>query len=208
MPFYGTLSQSGRNILMQNLMPYSCERGQILHEAGDDSYGMIYVEEGSLCVSLQRGVTLFRLHKGDVCFLTASETISELTFDVTVEAETDAKIQSLPDECLTQLMKRNPAFLQYVYQSVAENFSSTVKLFQSILFDSFDRRLAMFLYEETVTARSSVLSVTHEQIAHHIGSAREVVTRALKRFSDEGIVSLGRGSLTVTDKTKLQKLIK
>ena len=71
---------------------------------------------------------------------------------------------------------------------------------------SFDRRLAIFLLDESASLGTDRLTLTHEQIAKLMGSAREVVTRMLKYFSQEGYVALSRGSVTLLDKKALRKL--
>ena len=207
LPFYRQLSPSGRNLLTQNLTALSVEGGQILHEAGDGSYGMIFVEEGSVSVSLSEGITLLRLRKGDVCFLTATDTLPDLTFGVSLVAETDARILSLSDEPLESLMKRDPDFAKYVYRSVARDFSAVVRLLNSVLFSTVEYRIAVLLLDELEISESATLTLTHGRIAKHIGSAREVVTRTLRRMAEEGILSLGRGSVTVLDTSALKKKI-
>ena len=77
---------------------------------------------------------------------------------------------------------------------------------QQILFKRFDRRLAAFLSVEADKADSCGLLLTHEQIAKHMGSAREVVTRMLKYFTQEGLVSLSRGGLKILDRDRLRAL--
>lgn len=77
---------------------------------------------------------------------------------------------------------------------------------QQILFMSADRRLAIFLTDELAKTGSNELHMTHDQIARYMGSAREVVSRLLKYFAQEGLVTLWRGGLTVLDKPRLQKL--
>lgn len=72
---------------------------------------------------------------------------------------------------------------------------------------SFDKRLAIFLLEQSVSAKTDTLNLTHDYIAKNMGTAREVVSRMLKYFQTEGIVSLSRGTITITDKNKLKKLI-
>ncbi len=74
---------------------------------------------------------------------------------------------------------------------------------QQILFMSFDKRLAIFLIDELAKTGGDTVRLTHEQIAKYMGSAREVVTRMLKYFANEGIVTLSRGAVTVTDREKL-----
>ena len=72
---------------------------------------------------------------------------------------------------------------------------------------SFDKRLAIFLLEQSVSAKTDTLNFTHDYIAKNMGTAREVVSRMLKYFQTEGIVSLSRGTITIIDKNKLKKLI-
>ena len=72
---------------------------------------------------------------------------------------------------------------------------------------SFDRRLAIFLLDETAKTGTDNLSLTHEQIAKYVGSAREVVSRMLKYFAKEGMVELSRGSIKIVDRQKLKKLL-
>ena len=76
---------------------------------------------------------------------------------------------------------------------------------QQILFMSLDRRLAIFLTDELSRTGDSRITLTHEQIARYIGSAREAVSRMLKYFANEGIVSLSRNSIQVLDKQRLRK---
>ena len=88
-----------------------------------------------------------------------------------------------------------------------ERFSDVMWAMQQILFMSFDKRLAIFLLDESSALHSDELRITHEQIAKLMGSAREVVTRMLKYFSSEGYVTLSRGTVTLTDKAGLKKLL-
>ena len=124
LPFYGTMSDAGHRTLQQNLKSISCSKGQIVHNDGDGSFGMIYVEEGLLSVSLLsedgREVTLLRLRKGSVCFLTAVNTIQGIDFEVTMEAETDTSLLCLSESCLSLLMKTHAAFAEFVHRSVAK----------------------------------------------------------------------------------------
>jgi CRP/FNR family transcriptional regulator len=79
-------------------------------------------------------------------------------------------------------------------------------LMEQIMFKSFDKRLAAFLLEEASIEGSDSLKTTHEIIANHMGTAREVVTRMLRYFQSEGMVRLTRGTIELADKKKLQAL--
>jgi CRP/FNR family transcriptional regulator len=77
---------------------------------------------------------------------------------------------------------------------------------QQALFMAFDKRLAGFLLEEMSSENTETIVMTHEQIANHLGSAREVVSRMLKLFAADGIVEVSRKGITVKDKSKLRKI--
>jgi CRP/FNR family transcriptional regulator len=79
-------------------------------------------------------------------------------------------------------------------------------LMEQIMWKSFDKRLAKFLLEEMVLEGTPSLKITHERIANHLGTAREVVTRMLRYFQSEGMVRLTRGTVDITDEKKLQRL--
>lgn len=210
LPFYPILTASGRSVLQQYLESFSALSGQPVRENGTEPYGMIYVEEGTLSVLLLsedgREVSIRQLRKGDYSFLSASRLITGLSFDVTMEAESDSKICALSNASLELLLKNNPAFALFVRNSISENFSDTVNFLQNILFRTIEQRLAIFLYTEMSAQGTTSLSLTHEQIARHIGSAREVVSRTLKHFSLQGIVSVSRGCVTVLNKEALKRV--
>jgi CRP/FNR family transcriptional regulator len=75
---------------------------------------------------------------------------------------------------------------------------------EQTLFNKFDRRLANFLFEESALEQSDTITLTHEQIAAHLGSAREVVSRMLKYFASEGLVSVNRKGITLLDRKRLK----
>ena len=75
-----------------------------------------------------------------------------------------------------------------------------------IMWKSFDKRLAAFLLEESAIENTKLLKVTHEKIANHMGTAREVVTRMLRYFQSEGLVKLTRGTIEMTDEAGLEAL--
>ena len=92
-----------------------------------------------------------------------------------------------------------------MYRLATERFSDVMWAMQQLLFTSFDKRLAQYLWDESGHARVPVRA-THEQIARDTGAVRETVTRMLRHFADDGVVSLGRGTVTVTDAQKLRSL--
>ena len=89
----------------------------------------------------------------------------------------------------------------------ADRFSDVMWAMQELLFTSFDKRLAAFLLDESEKQHSNTVTMTHQQIAGHLGSAREVVSRMLKYFSTEGYISLSRGHITILDRDRLESIL-
>ena len=94
----------------------------------------------------------------------------------------------------------------YANQLMATRFTDVMWLMEQIMWKSMDKRLAAFLIEESGLEGSASLKITHEAIANHLGTAREVVTRMLKYFQTEDMVKLTRGTIELLDEEKLSAL--
>ena len=105
-------------------------------------------------------------------------------------------------------MEESVPVSNYTNKLMASLLSEVMWLIDNVMFKSFDSRLAEFLLEESANEGGNVLDITHEKIANHLGSAREVVTRMLKYFQSEGIVKLSRGKIEITDIKKMKEISK
>ena len=151
-------------------------------------------------------ITLFRVGEQESCVLAASCALTMITFDVFLDATSDAELLIIDPVFFAQLVEENVYVEAFTYRQTAERFSEVMWVMEQVLFMSFDERLAVFLLDEVARSGSERLQLTHDEIAHHLGSAREVVSRMLKRFADDGLVSLSRGTVEVLNKTALRKL--
>ena len=104
------------------------------------------------------------------------------------------------------LARRMPEVKIFTLESALSIFSDIMWTMQQILFMSMDKRLAIFLLEESTKSGKDTVKLTHEQIAKYMGSAREVVSRMLKYFSSEGMVEVSRKGVRITDKKRLRAL--
>ena len=102
-----------------------------------------------------------------------------------------------------KVMEDSAPLSNYTNQVMADRFSEVMWLIEQIMWKSVDRRLAGFLLEESTLEESRMLMITHEKIANHMGTAREVVTRMLKYFQNEGLVALSRGKIEILDEKRL-----
>jgi len=209
--FWDKLSKSEVNLLESNIANVSYNKDFNLHSTDSECLGVLLIKSGGLRVYILsedgREVTLYRLSIGDVCVLSASCILNSITFDVHIDAESDTDAYLINIGAFSRLSSQNVYVENFAYRNTIERFSDVMWAMEQILFMSFDKRLAIFLFDEITKTNSTKLHITQEQIAKYIGSAREVVSRMLKVFQSEGILEQSRGSIHIIDKEKLRELI-
>lgn len=208
-PFWDQINDAQRALLQQAAVPAHFARGETLHESGVCT-GLIIVVHGRIrayTLSAEgKELTLYRLLERDICLLSASCIMRGLDFDITLTAETDCDVLVIPADVYQSVMRQSAAVAGFTNELMAERFSDVMWLLDQLLNHKLDSRLAAFLLEESTLEGGNTLSLTHERIASHLGSAREVVTRMLKYFQSEGLVRLERGSVTLLDPDRLREL--
>jgi len=209
--FWGKLSVAEKNILESNITKVTYSKGSNIHSADSKCLGVLLIQHGALRVYILsedgREVTLYRLSPGDICVLSASCILNSITFDVHIDAEDDTEAFLLNISAFSKLSNQNVYVENFSYKNTVERFSDVMWAMEQILFMRFDKRLAIFLLDEMAKTNSSKISLTQEQIAKYIGSAREVVSRMLKIFQSQGILEQSRGLIHVIDKEKLKELL-
>lgn len=210
-PFWDRLSEEERETLLESAALVSYHKGACVHRSDMGCTGAVLVLSGLLRVYMVseegREVTLFRIHAGEPCVLAASCLLDAIQFDLLIEAAADTEAVVLPAGVLRPIMESNPYVGLYMYRQATERFSDVMWMMQQILFMGADRRVAIFLWDETAGKGQTSLSMTHDEIARNIGSAREVVSKVLKYLAEEGAVTLGRGRVELADREKLRKFL-
>ncbi len=185
------------------------KKGAMLH-SGTDCTGLLLIKAGQLRAFILskegREVTIYRLFDRDLCLFSASCVLRSIQFDITVTAEKDTELWIIPADVYKQLMEQSAAVSNYTNEIMASRFSEVMWLLEQIMWNSMDKRVASFLLEEAAIEGADLLHITHESIANHLGTHREVVTRMLRYFQSEGMVRLSRGAVELTDRTKLELL--
>ena len=153
-----------------------------------------------------REITLYRLFDRDICLFSASCMMRSIQFEMMIEAEKDTELWIVPAEIYQSIMQESAPVSNFTNEIMATRFSEVMWLMEQIMWKSFDKRLAGFLLEECSLEGTNILKITHETIAGHMGTAREVVTRMLRYFQNEGMVKLTRGTVEITDKIRLEQL--
>jgi len=208
-PFWSELSDSEKHIIENAVYKVKYNKGMLMHRTEDSCKGLMTVLSGQLRTYILseegREVTLFRVNANEVCVLSASCLLDTITFDVLIEATEDTEVLVLPASALNQVMQQNPYAELFLYKSATEKFSDVMWTMQQILFLKIDQRVAQFLWDEMVQKNNMTLSLTHDEIAKYIGSAREVVTKVLKYMVKEGVLELKRGTIMILNKEKLKE---
>jgi len=209
-PFWDKLTKAQQDQIAQVIEFRSVKKGIHIHDSSAECLGLVLVKSGQLRAYILsedgREITIGRLFEYDVSLLSASCVMPDLQFNVMIEAEKDSEFWSIPACLFKNLVDESLAVSSYSRNLLSSNFSDLMWLMEQIMWKSFDKRLASFLLEEMNLEGTPVLKITHEKIAAHMGTAREVVTRMLRYFQNEGMVRLTRGSIEIIAEEKLQAL--
>lgn len=209
-PIYYKLTKQEQEILDSVAVERTAEKDMILHAGAGDCMGLLVIKSGQLRAYITsdegREITIYRLFEHDICMLSASCVMNSIQFDITISVEKDAEFFVIPVGTFKKLMDQSLAVSNYMNQVMGTRLSEAMWLIEQVMWKSFDKRLAHFLIEESVLEDTKVLKITHEKIAAHMGSAREVVTRMLKYFQTEELVKLSRGTIEIVDEERLSRM--
>lgn len=209
LPFLNKMTPEDRDEFFANVTFRRYPKNSIISNNVTCS-GMITVYEGQARAYIGsptgKQITIYRLLDGDVCVLSASCVMKNLTFDVTIETEKDTDILVLPVETFDKFVKNNTPLKDYVLAIMSQRLSDALFLIEQTLFSSFDKRLAMFILEQASIEGDDEVHITQDVIANHLGTAREVVTRMMNYFESEGYIELFRGGYRIVDSQRLSNL--
>ena len=210
LPFWEKLTAEQQQRITDVIEFRNVKKGSHIHDSSAECLGLVAVKDGQLRAYILsedgREITIGRLFAYDISLLSASCVMPDLQFNVMIEAEKDTQFWSIPACLFKNLVDESLAVSNYSRSLLSGNFSDLMWLMEQIMWKSFDKRLAAFLLEESRLEESPVLHITHEKIASLLGTARDVVTRMLRYFQNEGLVKLTRGTIEITDFKRLQSL--
>ena len=209
-PIWNKLTDDQRQRISQRVVRREVKKGTLLHDGSNECTGLLLVRAGQLRAYILsdegREITIYRLFDRDMCLFSASCIMRSIQFDITVEAEKDTELWLIPPDVYQSVMNESAAVANYTNEVMASRFSEVMWLMEQIMWKSLDKRLAAFLAEESAIEGSETLKLTHETIAKHLGSHREVITRMLRYFQSEGWVKVSRGTVEILDMDALEGL--
>ncbi|MPW26495.1 helix-turn-helix domain-containing protein [Alkalibaculum sp. M08DMB] len=206
--FWDKLESKDKNLIVDHTINTTYQQGNF-YSGENDCIGILIIKSGSFRIYLLsedgREITLFRLEKGDICVLSATCIFENITFDVNLSAEVESEVLLINPKVFSKIASKNIYAENFLYKEAAKRFSDVMWTMDQILFMKFDKRLALFLLNEISRNNSNIVYLTHDQIAKHLSSAREVVSRMLSYFAKEGLIKLSRGEITIVNETGLEK---
>ncbi len=209
-PIWSKLTAEQQQSILEVIEYRKVKKGTHIHDSSAECLGLVIVRSGQLRTYILsdggREITISRLFEYDVSLLSASCVMPDMQLNVMIEAEKDSEFWSIPACLFKNLMDESLAFSKYTQSLLSGNLSELMWLMEQIMWKSLDRRIASFLLEEAAIEGTNELKITHETIANHLGTHREVVTRMLRYFQSEGMVKLTRGTVEITDEKALRKL--
>ena len=210
LPVWEKLSKAQQDRILGRLTERAVKKGEELHGGASGCTGLLLVKSGQLRAYILseegREITLYRLFDRDICLFSASCMMKSIQFEVAVRAEKDTQIWVIPADTWKSVMEESAPLANYTNELMASRFSDVMWLIEQIMWKSLDKRLAAFLLEEAAIEGTDELKMTHETIAAHLGTHREVITRMLRYFQSEGLVKLSRGQVALIGKEGLEVL--
>lgn len=211
-PILDQLQLHQKHLLLDSLSYQTVKKGTVLRGSSTDCAGLVLIRSGQLRALVYseegREITIYRLFDGDLCLFCAPCVIRSIQFDVTIQAEKDTEFWVILSEVYQKLMTQSTVVSNYTNELMASRFTEVMSRVEQFMWKSMDKRVAAFLLQEASIEGTYALQITHEMIANHLGSHREVITRTLWDFQDAGMVKLSRGLVTILDREKLQDLVR
>lgn len=149
-----------------------------------------------------REILLYRVAAGETCVITTTCLLGHSNYPASTIVEEPIRDVIIPSAAFNQLMIDSAVFRRFVMTNYGVLISDLIVLLDEVAFHSLDARLAKLLLD----AKNSTISRTHQLMADELGTAREVVSRQLKRFEQKSWVALGRGHVEINDRAALEKL--
>ncbi len=198
------LSPAARERVLKNSQQIQVPAGAQVFDEHQRCGGLPFVLEGAIRVVKRspqgRELPLYRVLPGETCIVSTSCLLGHTDYNASGIAERDSTLLLLPPNEFEALMAE-PAFRDFIFRLISERMADLMQLVEEVAFRRLDARLASHLL-----GRGRLLHVTHQQLADELGSVREMVSRLLKGFADQGLVRLGREQIEIVDPAGLRRL--
>lgn len=202
------LDESSRRLITQSAIPVILPPGAKAFEAGNPCGNYLMLATGRVRVQQVsesgREIVLYRIAAGESCVLTTACLLAHQDYAAEAICETEVTALAVPQSCFERLLADSPRFRDFVFTAYASRLTDLLLLVEEIAFGHVDARLAERLL--ALREASDTLTVTHQDLAVELGTAREVVSRQLKEFERRGFVHRERGRIEILDAAALKAI--
>ncbi len=206
LPFINDLSENDRKSLLDSIIIKDIDLSATTMSPNSCD-GLIVVDYGKLRVFMTsqggKEITLYHLSPGDVCVLSYRCQIGSMPFNLEVTSVEKSRVFNIPSTTLNKLIDSYPIIKEFLLNETTSRLSDVMAVVEKVAFSSLDTRLIELLLEQ----KSSVIYRTHAELASDLGSSREIISRLLKNFENDGLIQLSRGKIKLLNLDKLNGLL-
>jgi len=142
-------------------------------------------------------ILLYYIKSGESCIMSFLGGIHQDTSKVRAVAEDETEILFVPVDKVITLIREHDDWLDFIFRLYHKRFEELLEVVNAVAFKKIDERLILLLQKKVELSKSKTITVTHEQLANELGTARVVVSRLLKQLEVDGRVELGRNKITL-----------
>ena len=187
-----------------SLQTLSLPSGATVFDERQPCRGFPFVMSGAIRVlklsATGRELPLYRVLAGESCIITSSCLLGHADYNARGVTEGATTLALLPRELFDEMLGE-PAFRDFVFSLFSERMAELMQLVEEVAFRKLDQRLAALLL-----GKGRMVHATHQQLADELGSVREIVSRLLKGFAEQGLLRLGREQVEVLDPAGLRRV--
>ena len=196
-PFFSDLNQDSQAELLKSAEHITLPAGMTLFSQGDTCQDILFLTKGSVRVYRQHEsgaeITLYFLEPGEQCNVNITSSFSQMPAIGTATSESEIEGYMLPSSIVKKFFMNEENYQQFVFGLYDIRLSALAEMIEDVRFKKLDHRLLDWLHEQ----KSNPIKTTHEQVASHLGSSREVISRLLKEFEHKSLIELSRGSIKI-----------
>lgn len=178
----------------KNVFAKITNKDEIIYQNSDNCFGYVMIKSGILRAYIMsengKEITIFTLKSGDECIMCANCVMYNLTLEVILKLQKGSEILVIPAQIYSNFKNKYPKLASHTINLISHRFSQVINVLEQTAFLPLTERVRRFLLDMNMTGS---VKFTHEEIANHIGSAREAVSRVLKDMEKNGEISCSRG---------------
>ncbi len=180
---------------------HEIKQGEVIIDYGQNLRGMPLLIEGAIKILRRDGegdeLALYYLERGDTCTMTMTCCLGQQKSKIKAVAETDVKFVSVPVIKMKEWTKKYQTWMAFVFESYNNRFNEMLEAIDNLAFNNMHNRLFKYLKDQVLVRKTTVLDLSHQDIAYDLHTSRVVVSRLLKSLEKEGLIELGRNKIMV-----------